>query len=178
MNVGEVNILIARNVKPERHADFEQVVRDWVAKATQFPGHLGVLMIRPGEHSDEYGAVLRFTNESRWNAFKDWPDYQRFLDQIRPMLSTSPVVKPLHGLEAWFTPADHAPPKWRMAILTFLGVCIMVYLFSTLIGHFLPTAPWIVKFLLGNALVVASLTWVTMPILVKLFHRWVHPHAH
>jgi len=174
MQDATVNILIARRLRPDAHEAFEQTVRDWIPRAVQFPGYLSVLMLRPGSHSDEYGAVLRFQTQQDWDKFQSWQDYKQFLESIRPMLADEPSVKPMHGLEAWFGPRDRmAPPRWKMALLTWIGVCAMVFVFSRLVQSVGEFWPWWVRFLLTNTLVVASLTWLVMPVLAKLSRSWL-----
>lgn len=168
-----VNIIITRLIRPDAQQAFELAVRQWIPQAAQFPGYLSVLMIRPGSHSDEFGAVLRFRSRADWVLFQEWPAYLLFLEQIRPLLSEEPRVQ-LHGLEAWFAAGDRpSPPRWKMALLTWLGVSVMVFAVSRSINLVNQTWPWWVSFLLINGLVVAGLTWAVMPLLVKCFRPWL-----
>jgi antibiotic biosynthesis monooxygenase (ABM) superfamily enzyme len=161
-------------VKPEARAAFEQAVRDWIPRVVQFPGHLGVFMLRPGGGSDEFGVLVRFHSRKAWNDFQSWPPYRQFLADIRPMLAAEPKSEPLHGLEAWFTPNEHpAPPRWKMVLLTWVGVNVMVFVAKWLVGAIGPGWPQAVGFLVTNTIVVIALTWPVMPVLARIARPWL-----
>jgi antibiotic biosynthesis monooxygenase (ABM) superfamily enzyme len=176
-----VTIVITRIVRAGREAEFEEAVKAWIPVALAHPGHLGVHMLRPMPGQREYGAVLKFRSRAEWEAFREWPDYQRFLATIHPLLDEEPMVQAASGLESWFTPlgtrVTRVPPRWKMALVTWLGVCIVVYLVSTFVTPLFTPWPWLLGFLAANAVVVAALTWVVMPGLNRLFHRWLRPDA-
>jgi uncharacterized protein len=81
-----ITIAITRRVRPEAREQFEHAVSDWVKQSVAFPGHLGVLQIRPQDGGDEYGALLRFEDHAAWDRFKDWKPYQNFLTRVRPFI--------------------------------------------------------------------------------------------
>jgi antibiotic biosynthesis monooxygenase (ABM) superfamily enzyme len=76
-------------------------------------------------------------------------------------------------MEAFFR-AGHAvaPPLWKMALVTWLGVDVAVYVFSNVIPA-LVMLPGLLSMLVVNAFVVAALTWVIMPLLTRLFGGWL-----
>lgn len=177
MQADVVNILILRRVKPELVPAFENAVREWIPTAIKHDGYLGVFMLKPGEESDEYGAILRFQSMGDWERFQSWSLYQQFADSIRPMLIDEPRVEPLHGLEAFFRGARRPPPRWKMALLTWLGVCGMVFVTSHGLGLVNSTWPWWTTFLLSNAIVVGGLTWIVMPLLTRVAAPWLAKEA-
>ena len=171
-----VNILILRRLRPGAETEFDQAVRLWIPTAIQHPGHLGVFLLRPGPQAPEHGALLRFQSAADWERFRRWPPYARFLADIKPLLLEEPRVEVLHGLEAWFTPDAHRPPsRWRMAVVTWLGVNAMVWAVTRGLGALAPAWPAWAGFLVGNALVVAGLTWAVMPALTRLLGPWLLP---
>ena len=172
-----VNILITRKIRPEAHEAFEGIVRDWIARAVHFPGYLGVFMRRPDEDSNEFGALLRFRSPEDWERFKAWEPYQKFLDEIDPMLECPPRVERLHGLEAWFGSRKTSPPRWKMAIVTWIGVNAMVYPGAVLVHQIDEGWPFWLSYLAINTSVVATLTWIVMPILTSLTRPWLRRRA-
>lgn len=178
MQSNVVNILILRRVKPDLVPAFENAVREWIPTALKHDGYLGVFMLKPGEVTDEYGAIVRFQTMSDWEKFRSWPLYQEFVERIRPMLIDEPRVESLHGLEAFFRGARRRPPRWKMALLTWVGVCGMVYLNSHALGLLNGHWPWWLTFLLGNAIVVSGLTWVVMPLLTRAASKWLDAEVH
>lgn len=169
-----INILILRAVRPEHCDAFEAAVRAWIPTAVDFPGHQGVFMLTPPPGSHEYGALLRFRDEPSWHAFSVWEPYRVFLDTIRPMLLHDPKTESLHGMESWFRPhASPPPPRWKMAVVTYVGVVGMVWVASQLVGMAWSDAPGWMAYLLINATVVAGLTWAVMPALTRLMGGWL-----
>jgi antibiotic biosynthesis monooxygenase (ABM) superfamily enzyme len=86
-------------------------------------------------------------------------------------------VRKLHGLEAFFRGDGPPPPKWKMAVVTWFGVTPTVYVFSTLLPLLPGELPPLVEFLIINALVVVALAWLVMPLLTKIFSRWLKPRS-
>jgi antibiotic biosynthesis monooxygenase (ABM) superfamily enzyme len=171
------HILIVRNIRPEHRAAFDEVVRGWIQVAIQHPGYLGVMMQEPVSNTTEHAVVLRFRSEHDWQLFRAWPAYHDFLDRIAPMLEAEPRIEHLHGLEGWFPRTLREPPRWKMALITWLGVNAMVWLASTAVGAVGDAWPLWFSFLLINAIVVAGLTWAVMPLLTRAFAPWLRGNA-
>jgi uncharacterized protein len=174
-----ITVIIFRLVRAGQEQAFEDAVKAWIPQALAFPGHLGVHMLRPYPGSREYAAVLKFSTQQEWDAFRQAPAYQEFLAQIRPMLEEEPRVQTECGLESWFTPLGsqvlRVPPRWKMAVVTWLGVCLMVYTVQQILSPLSQSWPPLLTYLIVNAGVVAGLTWIVMPVLIRLFRFWLHP---
>jgi antibiotic biosynthesis monooxygenase (ABM) superfamily enzyme len=61
-----------------------------------------------------------------------------------------------------------------MAIATFLGVFPVALLLSLTLAPSIHTWPFVLRTATFNVCVVALLTWVVMPFITRLFHRWLH----
>jgi len=83
------------------------------------------------------------------------------------------TYRELHGLEAWFRTVD-PPARWKMALLTWLGVWPTSLLVGTLIGPRVSNFPMLLSSAIVAAAIVVCLTWIVMPALVKVFHSWLH----
>lgn len=83
-------------------------------------------------------------------------------------------MRALHGMEAFFRAAD-PPPAWKMALLTWIGVNPAVYIFPIAVPALFGRLPMLAELLIVNAFVVASLTWLLMPLLTKLAASWLRP---
>jgi antibiotic biosynthesis monooxygenase (ABM) superfamily enzyme len=174
-----LTVLITRTVRAGREAAFEAAVRAWIPTALAFPGHLGVHMHRPPPGGREYAAVLKFCSGADWDAFAASDPYRRFLAGIREHLEADPRVETVSGLETWFTPPGTpvalAPPRWKMAVITWLGVNLTAAALSYVLPPLTAGWPWALAFVTFNAGVVAGLTWVVMPLLGRLFSVWLQP---
>jgi len=67
----EVVSVIRHEVRPDSDAAYEAWIRDVVPIAQTFPGHQGVVVIRPGDGSRTYTAVLHFDTREH---LRDWLD--------------------------------------------------------------------------------------------------------
>ncbi|MBL8823200.1 MAG: hypothetical protein JNJ77_11475 [Planctomycetia bacterium] len=148
-------------------------------RALKFPGYLGVHMLRPMPGSREYGAVIKFNSRDDWHAFRDSAEYRGFVESLRPMLETEPKIETICGLESWFTPLGQqftrVPPRWKMAVVTWVGVSLTVYIVSWLLSPMTNHWPTLLAYMFANAVVVAGLTWIVMPLLNRVFRPWLLP---
>jgi antibiotic biosynthesis monooxygenase (ABM) superfamily enzyme len=174
-----VTVVVTREVGAGSESAFEEAVKAWIPNSLVFPGHLGVYILRPPAGGREYGAVLKFRARNDWDAFQRSPSYLEFLERIRPLLAEDPQVKTACGLETWFTPlgtqVTRVPPRWKMALITWPGVCFAVYVVTKLFAPFTDGWPWFFTFAVVNAGVVVGLTWAVMPFLNRIFRTWLLP---
>jgi antibiotic biosynthesis monooxygenase (ABM) superfamily enzyme len=93
------------------------------------------------------------------------------------MVEGEPIYRKLDGLEAWFRePKAAMPPRWKMALLTWIAVWPVSMAVPALIVPWWPASiPTVFLAGLGAALIVVVLTWVAMPFLVKVARPWLHP---
>jgi uncharacterized protein len=169
-----VAIAIIRSIRPDQVEAFEAALRAWIPRSLEFPGHAGVLIVRPPEGGHEYGAFLRFTDAKAWAGFQQWPEYRAFVERIEPMLAAQASTRVTHGLETWVdagTPGQ--PVRWRLAMVTFVAVNVLVYGSMNLVSVIGPGWPFWVGFLVTNAIVVVSLAWVVMPLVTRWLRRWL-----
>lgn len=174
MDTRALSIVITRRVKPESLDVFERAVHAWVPRAMEFPGHLGALLVRPPTGGDEYGVVLRLRSQRDWESFRRWKPYVEFLEQIRPILMDDPRVEVAHGLEAWMDTGRFGQPiRWRMALITFVAVNLLVLAAMRLVSLIGPDWPFLLGFLVTNGIVVVSLAWVVMPLATRWLRGWL-----
>src|SRR5690606_3814272 len=79
----------------------------------------------------------------------------------------------LHGLEAFFRGEHGPPPRWKMAVVTWLGVFPCVALWSRLLHPVLQGLPSLLITACVSAAVVVTLAWGVMPLLTKLARPWL-----
>jgi len=169
-----VHIAILRKVRPGKHEAFERALQDFFGAAAREHGVDGAHLIRPlpGRDDREYGILRSFASDADMRHFYASDLYRRWQDTVAPLVEGEPCKRELHGLEAFFR-EDQAPPAWKMALLTWVGVNPAVYLFSELVSLVFGELPILWGLLLVNVFVVASLTWFFMPLLTRLFRRWL-----
>lgn len=172
-----VHVAILRKVRKGREAEFEAKLAAFFAAAAQQPGVSGAYMIRgvPGSSEQEYGVLRTFQSEADMREFYASQTYLRWQSEVRPLVEGEPQVRKLYGLEAFFRDGDSPPSRWKMAVLTWVGVNPAVYIFSNAVPAVLGPLPMLATLLIVNAFVVASLTWGFMPLLTRMFRSWLQP---
>jgi antibiotic biosynthesis monooxygenase (ABM) superfamily enzyme len=98
---------------------------------------------------------------------------------LQPLIEKPGTIQTLTGLETWFTlpnkPMKAPPPRYKMAIVTWLGVFFTISILNRLLVPLLVGLPVLLRTLLVTGLTVALLTYVIMPCLTQLFHKWLYP---
>jgi uncharacterized protein len=176
----QVTAIISHVVRPGREQGYEEWLHGIIAAAKKFNGHRGVSIIRPYDHSyPEYVAILRF---DRYTNLKQWleSDVRReWIERLQPLIEKPEAVQTLTGLETWFTlpnkPLKSPPPRYKMALVTWLGVFATLSILSRLLAPFLSQLPILLNQLITTGLVVGLLTYLIMPRLTQLFHQWLYP---
>lgn len=179
-------MLVTRRIRPGHEAAFEERMHDMLAAATAFPGHLGGQLIAPDAADDDvaddpglYHVVFAFDTAEHLAAWQGSEVRARSLQAIEPHTLGHARVRQVGGLALWFQepagPPRSPPPRWKVAVVTWLGICPTVYLL------FLTVAPWLdawallPRVMLITVLVVLVMTWGVAPQLTRWFAPWLHP---
>jgi uncharacterized protein len=176
-----VTVAITRVVKPGREEEYERALHDFVQRSLQLPGQLGVQIIRPvpGSGSREYGVIRRFENAKARDDFYRTPLYEEWKHTVAALVEGKPIYEHLSGLETWFTlPGGRAivpPPRWKMAIMTLLGVYPVSLLLGVTVNKWIADWSILVSSLIVGALIVTLLTWLMMPYITRFFKFWLYP---
>ncbi|HSK99949.1 MAG TPA: antibiotic biosynthesis monooxygenase [Rubrobacteraceae bacterium] len=174
-----VTAVASRRVRPGREEEFERWASGILRAANAFPGYLGSEVLRPsGPEDDEYRIVFRFDHASNLEQWQDSEERRRWLREVQPLVREE-RVHVLTGLETWFTlpskPGEPAPPRYKMAVVTWLAVfpliTVIFYLFEPLLNQL----PMALRTLVLTAVMVTLMTYVIMPRLTRLFSFWLYP---
>ncbi|MFT3827662.1 MAG: antibiotic biosynthesis monooxygenase [Chitinophagaceae bacterium] len=170
-----VHVAITRKVLPGKEEEFKEALRKFMGESFAHGGVHGAAMITslPGSGSNEIGILRTFKDEAERDAFynsklfQDWEAYAT-------RLTEEPVYRQLTGLEAWFR-SPVPPPRWKMAIATLCGVFPTSLFLSLTIGPLLQKLPLPLRLLIIACCMVALLTWVVMPLVIRLLKKWLRP---
>jgi uncharacterized protein len=66
------------------------------------------------------------------------------------------------------------PPRYKMFVLTWLAIYPLITAILWLFGSFLALFPLPLRTLILTGGLVYLMTYVVMPMLTKLFHRWLY----
>ncbi len=169
-----IHMAITRNVRPGCEAEFQQALREFFQTSYAHGAVLGATMLvpSPGSDSREFGILRTFTNEKEKDEFYASEIFKAWEERCKPLTDGGWSHRQLHGLEAWFR-SPGAPPRWKMAMLTLLGVYPVSLLIGILLSPQLRRLPLALNLLIVSALIVACLTWLVMPRLTRWFKPWL-----
>jgi antibiotic biosynthesis monooxygenase (ABM) superfamily enzyme len=169
--------VVRRQIKLGSETRFEELMREFVGFALKQPGHLGITVLRPSRGSREYTVVDSFVDAQARHAFTSSPEYAEWRARLLEVSESEPAIQELGGMAGWFTlpnrPPRTPPPKYKMALVTLLGVYPLSMLFPVLVRPLAGTLPaWLIGLIIA-ALIVMSLTWIVMPNLTRLLEKWL-----
>ena len=170
-----IHVAIIRRVQRGREAEFQEALREFLQASFAHGGVYGANMLIPLPDTDgrEFGILRTFANEKERDAFYASPLFKAWDERARTLTEGEAVHRQLHGLEAWFRGPGQPPPRWKMAVLTICGVYPLTSALPAVFKHLL--TPWhpLVINIAVTALIVATLTWVIMPLLTSLLQAWL-----
>jgi antibiotic biosynthesis monooxygenase (ABM) superfamily enzyme len=67
-----------------------------------------------------------------------------------------------------------APPRYKMFLLTWLAIYPLITGIFLLFGRWLNAFPLLLRTLLLTGLLVYLMTYIVMPKLMQVFHRWLY----
>lgn len=170
-----IHIAITRKALPGKEAEYKEALRRFLGESFIHGGVQGAAMITALPESDtgEIGILRTFADEAEKDAFynsklfKDWEAYAATITE-------EPVYRQLTGLEAWFR-SPVPPPRWKMAIATLCGVFPTSLFLSFTISPYLQKAPLPLRLLIIATCMVTLLTWIVMPVVIRLLKKWLRP---
>ena len=174
-----IHVAITRKVKSGKEAEFRQVLREFIQASFNHEGVLGAGMLEPAAMGAEreYGILRTFASESAREEFYNSQLVKDWNERCKSLTEGEPKYLQLTGLEAWFrNPHSAPPPVWKMALLTFIAVwpvsMAVPAALTPLIGQRVSNVIFAGAVAAG---IVVVLTWVAMPLLVRLTAAWLQP---
>ena len=173
-----VHIAVTRYVRKEHVAEFERRLAEFASRSLADSHSRGVHLLYPLAEAEraEYGILRSFASAADRDAFYSSDFFKEWSKSIEPLIDGPPLYRELNGLEAWFrAPHTKMPPRWKMAVTTWIAVWPVSMIVPALLAPLYPAGvPVVFRAGIGAAGIVLVLTWVAMPLLVKLLHGWLH----
>ena len=172
-----IHVAITRRIKPGCEQEFQAALKDFFARSLAHTGVRGAAMLAPppGSNSTEYGIIRSFASAAERDAFYASPLYLEWKKRIAPLSEGEPETRQLHGLEAFFRGTSSAPPpRWKMAIATYIGVEIVTISLAFTLGRAIRDWNFFIANPIQNICVVGLLTWAVMPLVTKVLSHWLN----
>lgn len=172
---GPLTVIVTWRVRQGCEGEFEAWRREISAAALSFPGHMGVNVILPRKEVREYVVIFRFDTYEHLRAWQESDIRRELLKRAEPFRESEPTYHLESGLEYWFAPSGvpASPPRWKMALVTVLGVWPVSMLIPGLLAPLIGKHPLALQALFIAVGIVILLTWVVMPVLVRVLNPWL-----
>ncbi|WP_336031433.1 antibiotic biosynthesis monooxygenase [Geodermatophilus sp. FMUSA9-8] len=169
-----VTVTVARDVRPEQRAPFEEWAGEILGLAERFPGNLGTSLLRPGPGSTRYHLVYRFADGESLARWERSAERQAALERVEHLSDGADYAR-VAGLDSFFTAMTppRPGPRWRLTVLTIAAVFAITLGFQLLVAPHVGSWPLPLRLLLSATVVVVLLGQVVMPRLTRWFGPWL-----
>ena len=171
-----VTVTVARVVAPGREQEFEAWSEGILAVATRYPGFLGAGTLRPHRVGEPWHVVYRFADEESLRSWEVSPERAAWLSKADDLMQETGVQR-VSGLETWFALPGRtapAPPRWKMALVTWVAIVPLVLLMNVSVLPLLADWPMALRTLVFSAMLTSLMTWVVMPWLTRVLRRFLY----
>ena len=173
-----VTIIVKRRPRPGKEKEFEKIVSGISQAAMTFKGHLGINIFRPTRTTNYYRIVFKFDSRKNFIAWETSDIRQKWLERFNEVDAGDPQLEVLSGLETWFTSADEEavvpPRKHKMMVVVWLSVFPLSILLNYLLRPMISELHIVLQIAMISVVIVILMTYIVMPFMSKLFHRWLH----
>jgi antibiotic biosynthesis monooxygenase (ABM) superfamily enzyme len=176
-HTGPVTVAITQHLKAGKERAFEQWLQDVGQAAGHFPGHQGLTVLSPSKAERRYTYLFRFDSYAHLQAWEHSPQKAQWVAQLGDLLEAAPDKQIVTGLEYWFQlPNDAAtvpPPRYKMVLVTILAIYPLSLVVTTLLKPLTRALPFLLGSLLVSTVLVLTMTYALMPVMARLFARWL-----
>lgn len=163
--------------------EFEQTLADTINAALRFPGHLGVTVIKPkASETNDYQILVKFDSLDHYQQWSRSPEATYWFQALISLEEQPPNFDAMTGLETWFTVSNTvklrpvvSPPRYKMVIVTWLAIFLLIVGINLLFGGFLASLPMLLRSFILTIVLVVLMTYVVMPRMIRLFGKWLYP---
>lgn len=176
---GPVSRVARRRPNQGREQAYESLVKGMLEASSRFPGYLSATVIPPHTDSDHgiYKVVQRFATQADLDRWDQSEERAMWHDRISPIADHAAAYHPIQGLEVWFPPSSACspdaapPPKWKMTVVSWLGIFPTASLCLGASGPLLGFLPFLLRMAIITAMVALLMAYVVMPRL-SVWMRW------
>jgi hypothetical protein len=173
----EVTVAVNMKIKPGCEKDNDEWLGRFLILERKVPGYLGTTTImETGTDSSARHIIHRFRDKASLEAWENSEELRKLKEEVNKY--STPYSQKATGLETWFTLPDLKaivpPPKWKMAIVAFIGAYCISLPASFILRTYLGQQPLLFNLFMTIILVI-GLTYFAMPLLSRLLRRWLYP---
>ena len=176
-----VTVLITRRPHKSNQKEFEQALSNTIDAALEFPGHLGVTVLKPQGDDNDYKIIVKFASRADYQRWCHSNEAAHWFEILNRLEDKPPNLEIMTGIETWFAVNSSTsrpmipPPRYKMAIVTWIAIFILIVIINLLFGSFLASLPMLLRSFVLTVGLVGLMTYVVMPRMTRLFSWWLYP---
>lgn len=174
-----ITMIVSRRVKPGYESAFEQVNVNMIATTGRLERFPEVNIFRSlNPNNAEYCIILKFDCISKLRRWERSAVRRKWLIELNKFTLSCSEIPIVRGIETWFTlPIQRtiAPPRYKMALITWSAIFPLIVLINALFAPLLNQLPSITRSLVLTITLVLLMTYLLMPMMTKIFERWLYP---
>ena len=168
--------IVRRRAKPGCEAAYEALIRAMFADASHFAGYQSTQLIPPETPQGEYQIIQKFATADDLERWNNSEERATWLERLSLVAEGDPEYRLLSGLDVWFAPSEipvtKPPARWRMTLVSWMGIFPTVALLLTFVSPLLTPLPFLVRTAIFTMLVAVLMSYVVMPRLTKWMAWW------
>ncbi|MFN7101645.1 MAG: antibiotic biosynthesis monooxygenase [Pseudorhizobium sp.] len=173
----QVTRIVHRRANPGQERQYEQLVRGMLADCSRTPGYLFSTVIPPRVDGEEFHIVQCFTTQAALDTWRHSKESAEWHDRLREVADKDPEYRVFNTSDLWFSATglegEKQPARWRMAVLTWMGIFPLASLAVAFLFPLLTDLPYIPRMMIVTALIVLAMYWIVMPRLLRWLGWWV-----
>jgi len=166
---GNVAVIVTRVLAKGREDDFRAWSDAVDADAARATGHCGG--IRLEQTGGLFHTLQRFSSRDALDAWQASDAYGRLMrDGDRFSTPRTQQVEGAHAVAR--LPSDGDGPKWKLFLMSWIGVLPLVLVFNGAVQMLPAQPPWYARAVLQSCFLVALMTWMVRPALSRRLKPW------
>jgi antibiotic biosynthesis monooxygenase (ABM) superfamily enzyme len=149
-----IHIAITRRVRKERVGEFQAALAEFARRSLVSQGRWGFIACSryPVRIQQNLVSCAALPVLQTGMPFINRLFTKKWLGRSKPMIEGDPAYRRLDGLEAWFynPQSPLPPPKWKMALVTWFAVVMLLLLLNPLFAVLFHSFPYIAQVLPGT----------------------------
>lgn len=175
---GPVTVSITQHVKPGKEREFEQWLQAVGKVAAGFAGHQGLTVLPPAQQGKRaYTYIFRFDTNAHLQVWEQSTEKALWVDKLSGITETPATKQFVTGLEYWFHlpggAATTPPPHYKMMAVTVLAIYPLSLMVPLAMGPITQSLPPLMQSFSRACVLVGLMTYLVMPLMIKLIARWL-----
>jgi antibiotic biosynthesis monooxygenase (ABM) superfamily enzyme len=176
---GLVATAIVTNVVPEQNEFFTKWELKIQKAQARFPGYSGTYWRPPVEEdSSEFTTLLSFDSPASLQNWMESDERKQLLTEVTNYVESTKFSSLHSAFPGWFPLDPHTgqqPPNWKTSMLVLAALFPLVIVVVRFVSPMFPGMNFELFNFLSTVCNMVIVTWVCMPVLIKLFSWWLFP---